>query len=540
MVNYLILISALLFAMNAPADSGGEHRPDDPAYRTVAERSDYKATARYADVVALLDRFAADSPRARRTTLGTTTEGREIPVILISDPPVATPEEAEKQVAAGKLFVFAIGDIHSGEVDGKEALPMVARELLFAEHQPLLRDLVIALAPIYNCDGNERVSKTNRPGQVGPEEGMGRRENAMGLDLNRDFIKLDAPETRGLVEFLNRWDPQLFIDTHTTNGSYHRYVITYEGPKSPAGDPRIVDYARDVFMPQIQQRCRREYALPAFVYGDFDTAHTRWETYPPYGRYGTTYVGLRNRLSVLSEGYSYAPYKTRVEGTRDFVKAILACAAENRQSIANLLRDADERAARAGARPADDDRIALRTRLSNDRPKAQAAGFVEEKRDGHIVSTGEPKDYEVELWTHFVASLSVRRPFAYILPQRDPSAGAVVEKLRQHGVRVERLARGGAIAVESYRIDDIKTAARPFQGHKLVELKVTPRDEPCDFAAGDYVIPLAQPLGNLIVYMLEPESEDGLATWGLLEKSLTQGQDFPICRVNSPVALEFR
>src|SRR5438445_259163 len=83
-----------------------------------------------------------------------------------------------------------------------------------------------ATAPIYDADGNERVAKTNRPGQVGPEEGMGQRANARGLDLNRDFIKLEAPETQGLVRFLNEWNPHLFIDTHTTNGSYHRYTIT--------------------------------------------------------------------------------------------------------------------------------------------------------------------------------------------------------------------------------------------------------------------------------------------------------------------------
>ncbi len=97
--------------------------------------------------------------------------------------------------------------------------------------------MILAVAPIYNTDGNERVSKTNRPGQVGPEEGMGQRANARGLDLNRDFIKLEAPETRGLVKFFNDWNPHLFIDTHTTNGSHHRYTITYEGPKNPAGDP---------------------------------------------------------------------------------------------------------------------------------------------------------------------------------------------------------------------------------------------------------------------------------------------------------------
>ena len=133
--------------------------------------------------------------------------------------------------------MLAIGNIHAGEVCGKEALPMLAREILETPHHPLLKNLIIALAPIYNADGNERVSKQNRPGQNGPEEGMGQRANARGLDLNRDFIKLEAPETRALVRFFNTWKPHLFIDTHTTNGSHHRYTITYEGPKNPGGRP---------------------------------------------------------------------------------------------------------------------------------------------------------------------------------------------------------------------------------------------------------------------------------------------------------------
>ena len=159
---------------------------------------------------------------------------------------------------SGKLIALAIGNIHAGEVCGKEALPILAREILATPHHPLLEDMVFALAPIYNADGNERVSKQNRPGQIGPEEGMGQRANARGLDLNRDFIKLEAPETRALVQFFNTWKPHLFIDTHTTNGSYHRYTITYEGPKNPAGDSQDHRVRPLRVLSQAHQRVREE------------------------------------------------------------------------------------------------------------------------------------------------------------------------------------------------------------------------------------------------------------------------------------------
>ena len=209
--------------------------------QTVAERSGFKATARHGDVVALCQELAKRHPGAAfYTELGHSEEGRPLPLLILADPPVHSAEEAAR---SGKLVVLAIGNIHAGEVCGKEALPMLAREILETPHHPLLKNLVIALAPIYNADGNERVSKLNRPGQVGPEEGMGQRHNARGLDLNRDFIKLEAAETRALVKFFRTWKPALFIDTHTTNGSHHRYTITYEGPKNPAGDSRIIAFS---------------------------------------------------------------------------------------------------------------------------------------------------------------------------------------------------------------------------------------------------------------------------------------------------------
>ena len=226
---------------------------------------------------------------------------------------------------------------------------MLLREICSSPHPALLKDVILAVAPIYNTDGNERVSKTNRPGQVGPEEGMGQRANARGLDLNRDFIKLEAPETQGLVRFLNQWNPHLFIDTHTTNGSYHRYTITYDGPKNPAGDSEVIGFMRKTFFPEVSAAFEKRTDLKAYYYGNFNRDHTQWTTYPAEARYGTTYVGLRNRLSVLSEAYAYAPYKTRVLATRDFVRECVETAVKHKAEITKLL-DAARADARHGRR----------------------------------------------------------------------------------------------------------------------------------------------------------------------------------------------
>jgi murein tripeptide amidase MpaA len=304
-----------LLALLLPAS--GVARPEPPL--TVAEKSDYKATSRHADVVEFSEKLAKDSPLVRVGELGTSHEGRKLPLLIVADPPVATAEEAAK---SRKLVVLAVGNIHAGEVDGKEALLMLARDLATAKERPLLKDLVLVFAPIFNADGNEKIDKKNRTSQNGPAEGVGTRANAQGLDLNRDFVKLESPEVRALVRALNDWNPAVLIDCHTTNGSYHRYALTYEGGRCPAGDPKLVAYTRDELLPDAGKRMEKQAGYRSWFYGNFDPMRTRWETVLPTPRYGTHYVGLRNRLAVLVESYSYAPYKDRVLASRAFVKGV--------------------------------------------------------------------------------------------------------------------------------------------------------------------------------------------------------------------------
>jgi hypothetical protein len=327
--------------------------------RTVAETSDYKATSLHADVVEFCEKLAKESPLVRLGTLGTSQEGRKLPLVIVADPPVATAAEAQK---GKKLVVFAMGNIHAGEVDGKEALLALARDIVTAKDRPLLKDLVLVFAPIFNADGNEKIDKAHRPTQAGPADGVGVRTNAQGFDLNRDFVKLESPEVRALVRFFNEWDPAVFIDCHTTNGSYHRYTMTYEGGGCPAGDQRIVNLVRDGLLPDVGRRLEKETGFRSYFYGNFSADRTRWETVPPTPRYSTHYFGLRNRVGVLSESYTYAPFKDRVRGSYGFVNAIFEYAAQNKEKLAKLLADARDDATRAGKEPKAADKVVLRSK----------------------------------------------------------------------------------------------------------------------------------------------------------------------------------
>ncbi|NOG53920.1 MAG: prolyl oligopeptidase family serine peptidase [Planctomycetes bacterium] len=498
--------------------------------QTVAEASDYQATSHHAQVVALMERLADESEQASLLSMGMTNEGRDIPVLVFADTVVDSAQAAQLLAdSEGKLIVLVFGNIHAGEVAGKEALLKVARELATDDHHPLLNDLIIAIAPIYNADGNERFDKNNRPGQKGPAQGMGQRANAQGLDLNRDFIKMEAPETRALIGFMRQWDPAIVIDTHTTNGSFHRYVVTYAGPKVPAGDTELIKYVRDTMLPAVSTELEDRTGILTFPYGDFNRDHTTWNTFPAHARYSTSYVGMRNRIGILSEAYSYASYQDRITGSLEFVRSCLTYAADHTEDISNLLKRADERG-KAATWP---DGIAMRTTDRAAQEKVTVKGYVEETAQGARRPRpllDQPRDYEdVELWDRFDATHSVTPPWAYLIPA---SFEAEIEKLKRHGLEIEILREDIVLETEVYRITNAQRPDRAFQGHRLTTLEVEMRDEARMIPAGTRIVKTAQALGNLAAYLLEPSCEDGLAAWGGFgAEQLKAGDPFPVQRL---------
>ncbi len=500
---------------------GRQEKPDAIGHlQTVAESSGYKATSTYAEVVAMVDAMAKGSPLARRVDIGSTVENRDIPMLVLADPAVSSPEQAAAQE---KIVVLITGNIHAGEVAGKEALLMLARNVLAGDDRELLDHLILCIVPIYNADGNERFGLDNRPGQVGPEKGMGQRPNAQGLDLNRDFMKMDAPETRALIKVMRKWNPQVYIDTHTTNGSLHRYLITYTGPKSPAGDRGLIDYAHDTMMPRITAGLKERTGYDSFFYGNFNRDHTQWESYPAEGRYGTTYFGLRNGLSILSEAYAYASYKDRVLGSLEFVRECLRDISANRGEVEAVIKQADDRAKRNPGSP-----IALRSKFKARPEKVTALGFVEQQVGDTREATKEPSNYLVELVDDFEPTLEVAMPAAYLMA---PSQREIALKLQWHGVQVLELREDIELDVEIDRITSLKRAERAFQNRKMVTLEVDRRRGQMGMPAGTLLVRTDQPLGRLAAYLLESQSDDGFATWDFWGSQLKQGEDYPIVRL---------
>ena len=434
---------------------------------------------------------------------------------MIADPPVSKPEEV-----GDRLVAFAWAGIHSGEVCGKPATLMLAREMAGASAHPLLEHLVVVLLPLLNADGNDRMDKKNRRRQVGPVQGMGTRANAQGLNINRDWTKLDTTEARAVVSVLNRWDPAIAMDLHTTNGSRHGYVLTYDGQRHPACDDAVRKLTRYELLPDVTNSLEKYSGYKTYFYGNFRKRNTEWIIDPALPRYSTHYVGLRHKISILSEAYSYASYPDRVMGTLAFVRHSFQWVADHRAAVRSTILSAKKRDTERGRQLAAGNLVPLRRESELLKQTVGVWGF----------EGGKPKEFQVFYNDKSRATVSVRRPHAYLVPSKFTKA---LDNLQAHGVRTEKIQSPTNLDVEVYRITAASKARFDYEGHRLVRVQVERRQEKREIPTGTVLVRTAQSLGTLAAYLLEPQSEDGLCAWNFFDSDLRTGEDFPVLRVPS-------
>lgn len=503
-----------------------------------AELTNFEETSRYDDVINFINELQKRSPLLRVENFGETVEKRKMPLMIFSDSGISTPAEAK---AAGKPIIFIMANIHAGEVEGKEACFNLSNRILFGDLKPLLTKMTILIAPIYNADGNEKVDVNNRTAQYGPIGGVGVRENSNKLDLNRDYMKLDSPEAQALVNIFNRWDPHLTVDLHTTNGSYHAYHLTYSQALNPNTDQRILDFSREKMMATIAKNLLKNHKFRSYYYGNFPGfsnqpkpgEKTQWEAFTHQPRIGQNYGGIRNRFTILSEAYSYLPLKRRIEVTERFVEEIFKFFAANGTQMAQLTKSADDETVRKFyGNEAVDFGVAFKM-VPLPKPVEILVGAVEKvknPRNGKdMTAMIEDKitPIKMEDFGNFASTKTVKAPRAYLF-KPDPK---VVEKLRQHGITVEELTSELSVNVDSFKIETVTKAQRPNQGHN--EMKMTGKfsSEKVTFPVGTILVRTAQPLGRLVFYLLEPESDDGLVNWNFFDSYLEAGKTFPVYKL---------
>ena len=481
---------------------------EEPWPETIAEVSQYQATSTSRQVEDYLKAIADRSPHLQLYEIGRTDEQRSIWCVQVA------PEQQDSSPAEDddRLRVVLLGNIHSGECAGKEAILQLLRTLAQTPDHPWLKEAELYIIPNYSADANDRLGTNHRPGQVGPSHGMGLRETPAGLDLNRDFIKLEAPETRALVQLFNRVDPHVFIDCHTTNGSRHRYKLTYDIPHHPGSSSELREFLRQDILPAVTQRLREEEQIDTFYYGNFNRDRTRWSTYGYEPRYSTEYAGLRGILGILSEAYSYATYQERIDASRVFVKAIIDRCIELKPQVINVTRKA-------------------KTELPPQRKVPLTAELAPFDTPTTILGYGEgdqPQDVEVEFWGRYQSGTIATLPEEYWLT---PDQSWVAERLAWHGLPVYILKESAVRSVQRWVIEEVEVASRPFQGHRRPAALTSIETIRQEFPAGTFVLKTAQG-GRLLASLLEPEASDSLLSWNFFDEFLERGTSLPYFRVS--------
>jgi len=535
----VLLITALAVIVTA------QDKPDP--LRTRPERTSFQETSRLDDITAFLSALSAKSPLVRVQTFGTTEEGRPMPLVTLSNPAVSRPADRP----TGRPVVFLLANIHGGEVEGKEAVQVLMRRMTSGDLRPLLDRMVIVIAPIYNIDGNEAIDVMNRTAQYGPIAGVGRRENVKGLDLNRDYMKLESAEARALAAAFTAWDPHLVVDLHTTNGSYHGYHLTHSIPLNLSLSPTTLDYHRQTMMPAIMKALEANHKVRAYYYGNFGRGSAapgelrRWNTFDHRPRAGQNYVGCRNRLTILSEAYSYLSFKRRIEVTEQFVEEILKYVDAHRAEIVALTKALDDewmkRAQGSAELP-----LGVEYELRPlPKPVEILVGEVKQEinpRNERPMTVAIEDSYKPELmqdFAYFAPTRTVPMARVYVLPD-DPSFQPIVDKIRQHGIVVEELTAPLPTEISSFVVEAITKSPKPFQGHNEVKLKGQYTTAKETLPAGTRIVRLAQPLGLLAAYLLEPESDDGLTNWNFMDLWLEVGKPVPVRKIMTMLNAEVR
>jgi hypothetical protein len=503
------------------------------AQTTRPERTAFRETSSHADVLQFLDSLGRVTRHVRAGTLAVSPEGRRVPYVLAARPLPFSSAEAHR---TGKPIVYIQANIHGGEVEGKEAAQMLLRDLTRGRLRPLLDSLILIVVPIFNADGNDHLGPgdQNRAGQNGPLV-VGQNPNGQGLNINRDYVKLETPETRGAVKLIKIWDPDVLIDLHTTNGSHHGYVLTYSPGLNPNTNP-ATDYVRGRLLPAVRDRMERRHRQPTFWYGNFRSQHPDsldlgWETYDARPRFGTNWMGLRGRLGILSEGYSNADFRTRILATYNFVHEVLSLVAEERITIKSVVMASEAQ------RP---DSVAVRSTLAPPTQQVVVAEITRPAGEGNggfakRQRTGVYRSIRMPVFDRFQARRKEAMPDAYLVPARLRN---IVDLLRAQGVAVDSLTSASRLGVEEFAIDSL-TVGPLFEGHRTVQVDGSWSSRAGDTLAGPgwYSVTTHQPLGGLAAYLLEPASEDGVVTWNLLDRELQPGTPFPVLRIFSATPL---
>ena len=489
-------------------------------WTTPAEATHFRTTPDYADTVAYLRKLADAAPgKLRVETFGTSPQGRPMTVVVASADGTFTPEEAHRK---GKPVVLLQAGIHPGEIEGKDAGLLLLRDFAVTGKLPHLLDhAVLVFIPVFSVDGHENSSPYHRINQNGPDR-MGFRGQSQYLNLNRDYIKADAPEMRDWLKLWQRWQPDLLMDIHTTDGADYQYDLTWY-----LEDPHKLDPGVSAW----QQALLNDKVIPAYekrghlasIYLEFKDGRDPRKGIVNFGsgpRFSTGYAALQNRPALLVETHMLKSYETRVRATYDLVALMLEQTGADAASLIAINRKADEAVAARSRDPKAEVALTFKEDPTPAPFKFKGYAFDLSRSD---VSNSEwiqydprkPLTYDIQNWNGLLPDATVAPPAAYAIP---PQWTQVIDKLDAHGIAYRRLAHAEKLKLQAYQLDKPQWAGKPFEGHLMlrdVAQRTVTRE--VELPAGSVIVPMDQRAANVALELLEPQAPDSLLRWGFLD-----------------------
>lgn len=498
--------------------------PAPKGWELTAERTAFDATGRYAEALDFCRRLEKASPYAKVVRFGTSPQGREMVALVLSKDRAFTPAAARR---TGKPVVLLNNGIHSGEIEGKDADLILARDILVTKTQETLLDgVTLVLIPVFGVDAHEeRFGPYSRINQNGPRE-MGWRSTSVNLNLNRDYIKADAVEMRAMLRLLREWDPDFVFDNHTTDGGDWRYSLMLDVPTAPSLDSGVAAWAKGMWT-AVTEAVEKDGFLTAPY---FSLAHPgrpeaglTVQDFEP--RYTHGYLTARNRASMLVETHMLKPYGERVAATYSINARTIAFIGANGKALREAVRAAD-RAAEA-TRPGDP--VVLTSRLTPETRPFTFRGLTYAPFESPITGgtvhawTREAKDTVTTIRDTFMPGLTVTAPAAYAIP---PQFTEVIERLDLHGIRYVRLPAPVTDTFATYCFEQVAFPPAPFEGRFRPRYRTVAIEERRTLPAGTVLVPVAQPWAKLLMHLLEPDAPDSLLSWGFFNGIFTSPEYF--------------
>lgn len=530
MNNKQTILSAIFFAVLITACQQPQQL-DNAMFLTYYEKNDYNQTPRYAETVEYCKLLAANSSKIHYTTIGTSPQGREIPLLIVDKNGYTTVDQARKN---GRIVVLAEACIHAGEPDGKDAGLMFIRDIaLFDELPGILDNTTFLFIPILNVDGHEDFGEHYRINQNGPLE-VGARFTAQRYNMNRDFVKADAIETRSLLKLYAEWMPEIFIDIHVTNGADFQYVSTYGLEHCGFLAPNILNWSMNVFEKELCERMQQD-GYPIFPYyspedwTDVETKPTAKafvDVFEP--QYSNGYASANNRIGLLVENHIYKPYKERVDAAYLYLKNSLQIAGQHAKELQAEIVKADQFVSSPEFRK---DSLALSYGIDMSNPVT--VPFLAWK-DTIIVSDlsgglwrsydrNSPVTTETLLYQSYKAENKIKLPESYIIPQEQLETIALLDI---HGIDYTRLQENQSIEVESYHFTASEWSKTPYEGRVTLKTEYIPIKETITYHAGDIIVSASQPKVQIIAHLLEPKSSTSLVYWGFYNNFIKAPNEF--------------